>query len=78
MPLLVLPRSLAVGEAIAYVREKLLLEEEISLRFTFSGSVLFERMKVCGLYTSDVETIRNRVRAAGMEGILSCWNEYIS
>ena len=74
MPLLVLPRSLAVGEAIAFVREKLLTEEGLSLRFTFSGSVLFERMKKLGLYTTDVPAIQNRVRSAGLEGALSRWN----
>jgi hypothetical protein len=74
MPLLILPRSLAVGEAIAYVREKLLCEEGLSLRFTFSGSVLFERIKELGLYTTDVPAIAKRVKEAGMEGVLSMWN----
>jgi hypothetical protein len=74
MPLLILPRSLAVGEAIAFVREKLLSEEGLSLRFTFSGSVLFERMKELGLYTTDIPAIQNRVRSAGHEGVLSRWD----
>jgi len=73
-PLLILPRSLAVGESIAFVREKLQTEEGLSLRFTFSGSVLFERMKELGLYTTDVAAIQNRVRAAGLEGALSRWD----
>ncbi len=36
---------------------------------TFAGSVYFERMKGLGLYTTDVESIRKRVRDARMEGI---------
>jgi hypothetical protein len=74
MPLLILPRSIAVGEAIAFVREKLLSEEGLSLRFTFSGSVLLARMKEQGLYTTDIPAIQNRVRSAGLEGALSRWN----
>ncbi len=74
MPQLILPRSLAVGEAIAFVREKLLSEEGLSLRFTFSGSVLFERMKELGLYTTDIPAIANRVRSAGLYDALSRWD----
>ncbi len=70
-PLLVLPRSLATGEAIAYVREKLLSSEGLSLRFTFSGSVLYERMKELGLYTTDVAAIHKRVKSSGLEGVLA-------
>ena len=74
MPLLILPRSLAAGEAIAFVREKLQMEEGLSLRFTFSGSVLFERMKDLGLYTTDVTAIRKRVKDAGLTGALEHWD----
>lgn len=73
-PLLILPRSLAVGEAIAFVREKLLSEEGLSLRFTFSGSVLLTRMKELGLYTADVPVIQNRVRSAGLYDVFSRWD----
>ncbi len=72
MPLLVLPRSLAVGEAIAFVREKLQTEEGLSLRFTFSGSVLLERLKERGLYTTDIPAIRKRVEEAGLLNALGC------
>jgi folate-dependent tRNA-U54 methylase TrmFO/GidA len=71
--LLTLPRSLAVGEAVAYVREKTQTEKGQSMRFTFSGSVLFERIKEMGLYTTDVAAIQKRVAAAGLNGILSRW-----
>jgi hypothetical protein len=63
-----------VGEAIAFVREKLLSEEGLSLRFTFSGSVLLTRMKELGLYTTDVPVIQNRIRSAGLYGALSRWD----
>ncbi|TYP59883.1 FAD-dependent oxidoreductase [Thermosediminibacter litoriperuensis] len=61
-----IPTDLAVGDAIAYVNEQMKTEEGISKKYTFSGSVYFERMKHLGLYTTDIEEIRNRVRKVGM------------
>lgn len=61
-----LPRTLAVGEAIAFVREQMKTEHGLNLKYTFSGSVLFERMKNLDLYTTDVAKIRERVAAAGL------------
>ncbi|HYF90897.1 MAG TPA: hypothetical protein VD969_01485 [Symbiobacteriaceae bacterium] len=64
-----IPTELAVGDAIAHVTRK--QDEELgwSQKFTCSGSVYFERMKALGLYTTDVAAIRERVRAAGAEGL---------
>jgi folate-dependent tRNA-U54 methylase TrmFO/GidA len=70
-PLLEMPISLAVGNAIAYVREQMQTEEGLMKKYTFSGSVYFERMKELGLYTTDVEAIRARVEAAGLAGIFA-------
>ncbi len=61
-----IPRSLACGEAIAFVREEMQTEEGLARKYTFSGSVFFERMKEKDLYTTDVEKIRQRVAAADM------------
>ena len=68
-PLLAIPRTTAVGEAIAFVREQMETEEGMTKKFTFSGSVLFDRMRDLGLYTTDVATIAHRVEASGMAGI---------
>lgn len=65
----VLPRSLAVGDAIATVTELQHVELGWSKKYTFSGSVYFERMKQLNLYSTDVSAIRDRVRAAGVEGL---------
>jgi hypothetical protein len=70
-PLLVLPRELAVGEAIAWVREQMAEPEGKGKKYTFSGSVLFERMKELDLYTTDTALIKKRAAACGMEGIFS-------
>ncbi len=66
-----LPRSLACGDAIAYVREEMSTRQGLAKKYTFSGSVYFERMKKNGLYTTDVEQIRRRVDGAGMTGFFA-------
>jgi len=68
-PPLTLPRSLAAGDAIGFVREQMATEEGLGCKFTFSGSVYFERMKEKGTYTTDRKTVRERVEAAGLLGI---------
>ncbi len=70
-PLLELPISLAVGDAIAYVREQMQTEEGLMQKYTFSGSVYFERMKELELYTTDVNAIRQRVKEAGLSNIFA-------
>jgi len=69
---LVLPRELAIGEAIAYVSEQMKTEKGLGLKYTFSGSVLFDRMKELNLYTIDVDEIRNCVEKLGMTNIFLC------
>jgi hypothetical protein len=61
-----LPRSLSVGDMIAYVKDEMQTEEGMLKKFTFSGSVYFDRMNDLGLYTPDVEAIRARVAEAGL------------
>ncbi len=70
-PLLELPPSLAVGDAIAYVREQMQTEEGLTKKYTFSGSVYFERMKDLGLYTTDVEAVQRRVERTGLSGVFA-------
>jgi len=66
-----LPRSLVIGDAIAYVREQMQTEKGLGLKYTFSGSVLFERMQEQGSYTTDIPTIRQRVEQAGLTGVFA-------
>jgi folate-dependent tRNA-U54 methylase TrmFO/GidA len=65
-PLVQIPTSLCTGDAISHVREEMKTELGLSYKYTFSGSVYFERMKQKGLYITDVESIRQRVAAAGL------------
>jgi hypothetical protein len=69
--LLVLPESLAVGDAISYVRTQMETEEGLGYKYTFSGSVYFQRMKGKNLYSTDPKVMRERVAKAGMTGIFS-------
>lgn len=64
--LLELSRKTAVGEAIAWVNERMQTEEGKCKKYTFSGSVLFERMKELGLYRMDVEEIEAIVKKEGL------------
>lgn len=65
----VLPRTLAIGDAIAFVNEQMQTEAGLGLKFTFSGSVLFERMKRLGLYSTDAAAIHDRVEKAGLTSL---------
>lgn len=71
MDLIQIPTELAVGDAIAYVKEQMKTEEGISKKYTFSGSVYFERLKELGLYTTDVDAIKQRVEKAGMTDVFN-------
>ena len=66
---LILPTSLAVGDAISHVRQQMTEKGELGLKFTFSGSVYFERMKKLELYTTDILAVNKRVEAAGTKDI---------
>ena len=67
--LLTIPRSTAVGEYNSYGRERMETEEGLADKFTFSGSVYFDRMNELGTYTTDVEEIQRRVDRAGMSNV---------
>ena len=69
--LLILPDSLAIGDAIKYVRDRMMNHNELDKKITFSGSVYFDRMKEKDLYTTDVKDIEKRVESAGMAGIFN-------
>lgn len=66
MQLLELPTELSIGDAIAFVKESMKTEEGMGKKFTFSGSVYFERMKSENLYTVDIKEISEKVHALGL------------
>ena len=66
-----LPRTLAVGDAIAFVRESMATKAGLSKKYTFSGSVYFDHMKAEGLYTTNCEMIQERVQKSGLADIFA-------
>lgn len=68
-PLLELPRALAVGEAIAWVREEMEKPGGLGKKYTFSGSCLFQHMKDLGLYSTDKQAIHQKVAQLGLTGV---------
>jgi folate-dependent tRNA-U54 methylase TrmFO/GidA len=68
---LLLPTSLTVGDAITYVRTQMETEEGLGYKYTFSGSIYFDRMKEKGLYSVNLKDIEKRVSQSGMLGIFS-------
>lgn len=68
---LVFPDTLAVGDGISYVRTQMATEAGLGYKYTFSGSVYFDRMKEKDLYTIDIQKIRGRVEEAGLTGVFA-------
>ena len=68
---LVLPAELAVGDAIGYVNKVMETEDGMKKKYTFSGSVYFNRMQELGLYTIDIAAIRARVEKTGLTGVFA-------
>lgn len=71
MELVVIPENLAIGDAIAHVKEQVKTEEGLGKKYTFSGSVYFKRMQEKGLYSTDVNAIHDKVEKAGMGKIFA-------
>jgi folate-dependent tRNA-U54 methylase TrmFO/GidA len=68
----VLPDSLAVGDAITHVREEMDRPGGMSKKYTFSGSVYFQRMKQRGMYQgAKPEVYHDRVAQAGLTGVFA-------
>ncbi|MBE6064423.1 MAG: FAD-dependent oxidoreductase [Clostridium cochlearium] len=70
MPLLILPRTLAIGDLISYANFKMTTKEGRRKRYTFAGAEYFERMKNTGLYSTDNQDIMKRVEKVNLLGIM--------
>jgi folate-dependent tRNA-U54 methylase TrmFO/GidA len=69
---LVLPDTLTTGDAITYVREEMDRPGGMSKKYTFSGSVYFQRMKQRGLYQGPKpEAYHDRVAQAGLTNVFN-------
>ena len=71
--LLRLPRTLAVGDIIAFANEMLETPEGFQKRLTFAGGLYFQRMQDRQLYSTERRLIQKRVSAAGLaDGYKAC------
>ena len=68
---LILDESTAIGDAISYVNSAMKTKDGMGKKYTFSGSVYFDRMKEKELYTTDKKEISERVEKAGLTGVFS-------
>ena len=67
--LIQLPTNLLIGDFISYSNNEMSKPDGEKLRFTFAGSIYFDRMKELGFYSIDSNVARERVRKASLEGL---------
>jgi hypothetical protein len=68
---LILPRSLAVGDIIAFANEMVKTKKGRRDRYTFAGASYFKHMQQEGLYTTNVEEIAERVDKLNLKDVMS-------
>lgn len=69
--LLELPDGLAVGDFVNHVIDEMKKPDRRGTKYTFSGSVYFERMKQLALYETDAEKIQAKVEKNGLSNIFA-------
>ncbi|NLY72012.1 MAG: FAD-dependent oxidoreductase [Clostridiales bacterium] len=69
MRLLELPNQIAIGDLISFANRMIKTKDGLLTRYTFAGATYFERMKEKGLYTTDPETVRNRIKKYDLDNI---------
>lgn len=69
--LLELPTELAVGDSIRYVRKEMEHPDGMTRKYTFSGSVYFDRMIERNFYSTSVSEIAMRVARVGLTNIFA-------
>ncbi|MFU0823832.1 FAD-dependent oxidoreductase [Clostridium sp.] len=69
--LLSLPNETVIGDIIDFSNKRFLEDKDRKSRFTFAGSIYFDRMKKLGLYTIDKNEIKDRIKKLGLENIFT-------
>lgn len=64
-----LPTNILIGDFLSYSLEEFNKEDGNMKKFTFAGSIYFERMKELDFYTTDKEKIQNRIEECGLTDI---------
>lgn len=71
IPLLILPSSISIGDIITYANDRAETREGRKDRYTFAGAIYFKRMQELGLYTTDIEAIKQRVKKVNLDNIFN-------
>ena len=71
IPPLILPKTLAIGDIISFANEMVKTKKGRRDRYTFAGANYFKRMLELGLYTNDLEEIRERVDKVNLKDIMA-------
>lgn len=66
---LILPEEIAGGDLLSFMHREMKTSEGLKKKYTFSGSVYFQRMQERKLYSKNPELIRARVAKAGLKEI---------
>lgn len=66
LPLYTFPTELAVGDIIDYMHREIINGEGLKNKYTFSGSVYFDRMLRKNLYQTDYKIVSKKVADIGM------------
>ncbi|WIF94728.1 FAD-dependent oxidoreductase [Caminicella sporogenes] len=69
LKLLELPVNIAIGDLISFANKKIKEEEGLKNRFTFAGSVYFDRMKELNLYSTDREFLKKKIKRLNLINI---------
>ncbi len=64
-----LPTSLSIGDLIVFANEMIKTKEGLKTRYTFAGSIYFERMKKQNLYTTDINELRRKIERLNLINI---------
>ncbi len=67
--LVTLPRSLSLGDFIAFLNDKLTTGEGLDNGYHMGHGAYWEHMKASGLYSADPVAIRQKVKDAGLSGV---------
>lgn len=69
--LLELPNDIVTGDFVNHVTDEMKKDECRGTKYTFSGSVYFERMKKKNLYLLDIRAINEKIAQTGLVNVFS-------
>lgn len=71
MPPLILPKTTAIGDIIAFANYKMMTKEGRRNRYTFAGAEYFKRMQKSGLYSTNRKEIEDRIEKLKLNNIIN-------